>query len=159
MACDGTGQCTKTPLDDNTCGIIDCDSLDTKCRDYHDLTANRCDSLGSCKQANSTATCTSYTDICNDAGVVMDRGVQDMQSAMDVAAIDAGATPDMEAGAAPDLAAGKEAGTTPPPPDTTDDGCTVSPTVSKERSAPAGGTYLLLGLLLLAGLTRRRKSL
>ena len=68
MACDGTGQCTKTPLDDTKCGTIDCDKLDTKCRDYHDLTANRCQSLGSCKTANTTATCTKFTDLCSDGG-------------------------------------------------------------------------------------------
>jgi len=152
MACDGTGQCTKTPLDDKTCGIIDCDKLDTKCRDYHDLSANRCDSLGSCKTANTTATCTKYTDICNDAGVVMDRGVKDMASAVDVAGNEAGAIPD--SGATVDLPPAKEAGA---PPDNTgdgtaDDGCSVA----AGHPAPTGGLLILLGFVFLLGGVPRR---
>ena len=68
-ACDGTGQCTTTPVDDKGCGVIDCDKLDTKCRDYQDLITGRCDSLGLCKKANTQTACTKYTDLPCDAGV------------------------------------------------------------------------------------------
>jgi len=70
MACDGTGQCNRPPTDDNNCGTIDCDLLDTKCRDYHDLTAERCDSFGKCKAQNDPKTCTLYTTLpCSEAGL------------------------------------------------------------------------------------------
>ena len=69
MACDGKGDCNRPPRDDSVCGTIDCDKLDTKCRDYHDLTTERCDSFGKCKPANDTKSCTLYTDLpCSDAG-------------------------------------------------------------------------------------------
>jgi len=141
MGCDGTGQCSKMPLDDKTCGVIDCDKLDTKCRDYHDLTANRCDSLGSCKTANTTTTCTKYTDVCTDAGP-RDLGTPDRGTAL-------------EGGANPDSTVGKEAGLTPdkgttsPPADgSADDGCSVAP-----RTSPPELLILLLGL---GFLVRRR---
>jgi hypothetical protein len=57
--CDGLGSCAQTPLDDSDCGIIDCDELDTTCRNYNDLTTNRCKSLGVCKSPNS-ADCTDF---------------------------------------------------------------------------------------------------
>ena len=67
-ACDGTGRCASTPPDDSSCGVIDCDKLDTKCRDYQDITADRCDSFGSCKAANDSKACTKYTAlVCGDA--------------------------------------------------------------------------------------------
>jgi len=69
-ACDGTGKCNRPPKDDTTCGTIDCDKLDTKCRDYHDLTTERCDSFGKCKAENDPKSCTLYTDTpCGDAAV------------------------------------------------------------------------------------------
>jgi hypothetical protein len=61
--CDGTGRCVLTPPDDDDCGIIDCDELDSQSRDYHDLQVNRCNAFGMCKAANDPATCTSYTDL------------------------------------------------------------------------------------------------
>ena len=80
-ACDGTGRCSLTPPDDKNCGIIDCDKLDTKCRDFQDLTSARCDSLGVCKTDNDVKACTKYTDlVCGDGkkadlGLVPDKGV------------------------------------------------------------------------------------
>ena len=69
-ACDGTGTCNKSPLDDPACGTIDCDQLDTKCQDYSDLTSDRCDSFGMCKKANDHKACTKYTNLnCTDAGL------------------------------------------------------------------------------------------
>ena len=69
-ACDGTGQCSKTPADDKACGVIDCDKLDTKCRDYADLTTARCASLGTCKSPNDVKSCGKYTDLaCVDASL------------------------------------------------------------------------------------------
>jgi len=63
-ACDGKGDCLVTPRDDADCGpSIDCDGLDNACRDYHNLTGERCDAFGSCKKPNDPATCTQYTDI------------------------------------------------------------------------------------------------
>jgi len=61
--CGGDGKCNVMPADDAACGIIDCDLLDNlPCRNYSDITSNRCASFGSCKTANTTGTCTSYTD-------------------------------------------------------------------------------------------------
>ena len=37
-ACNGVGLCNIKPEDDTACGTIDCDSLDTTCIDYNDLT-------------------------------------------------------------------------------------------------------------------------
>ncbi len=73
--CDGSGG-EQMPADDNACGTIDCDGKNLyftdgaasatgtnycKYRDYADLDANRCKTLGSCKTANS-ADCTAYAD-------------------------------------------------------------------------------------------------
>jgi hypothetical protein len=75
-ACDGTGRCVATPLDDNDCGVIDCDGLDGLCRDYHDRRANRCLGFGTCKTDNDPVTCTSFGDVyCSDAGAPVDAGV------------------------------------------------------------------------------------
>jgi hypothetical protein len=60
--CDSAGGCTAMPADDTACGTIDCDGLDTVCRDFHDLTSNRCAAPGVCKTANSSAACDVYTD-------------------------------------------------------------------------------------------------
>ncbi len=57
----GDGVCDEVPADDSACGVINCDGLDTDCRDYHDLTTNRCASFGACKQPNSAA-CAGFTD-------------------------------------------------------------------------------------------------
>ncbi len=59
--CDGSGNCSSYPTDDSACGTIDCDGLDTSCRNYNDLTSNRCEGFGDCKDAN-TGDCSSYTD-------------------------------------------------------------------------------------------------
>ena len=71
MACDGTGRCAVTPPDDaKGCGVIDCDRLDTSCRDYKDLTTGRCSSFGQCKAPNDPVSCTAFTKLtCVDAGV------------------------------------------------------------------------------------------
>jgi len=61
MTCNGTGACSSTPIDDSACGTIDCDGLDTTCRNYNDLTTNRCEGFGNCKDANTTD-CSSYTN-------------------------------------------------------------------------------------------------
>jgi MYXO-CTERM domain-containing protein len=60
-ACDGAGTCGMTPADDAACGEIDCDGLDTICRDYDDLIANRCEAFGDCADPN-TADCIAYSD-------------------------------------------------------------------------------------------------
>jgi hypothetical protein len=62
-ACDGNGRCTAAPADDARCGVVDCSRLDTACRIYQDLTANRCAALGLCKTANDPATCNVFTDL------------------------------------------------------------------------------------------------
>jgi hypothetical protein len=63
------GRCTLPPADDDACGTIACGGLDTTCRAYQNLTANRCASLGACKPANEPAACAEYTDLpCDDAG-------------------------------------------------------------------------------------------
>jgi len=59
--CNGSSSCSSTPADDSECGTIDCDGLDTTCRNYNDLTSNRCEGFGDCKDAN-TADCTIYTN-------------------------------------------------------------------------------------------------
>jgi hypothetical protein len=60
--CDAAGGCTVAAADDPACGTIDCDGLDTICRDYHDLTGNRCGALGVCKIPNASGTCDAYSD-------------------------------------------------------------------------------------------------
>lgn len=73
--CDGSGG-ERAPSDDSACGTIDCDGKNIyftsggasatgtnycKYRNYADITSNRCEGLGNCKDAN-TADCTSYVD-------------------------------------------------------------------------------------------------
>ncbi len=67
-ACNGVGLCNVKPDDDTACGAIDCDTLDTSCNDYHDLTSHRCGALGSCKAPNLSATCTDLTSTCGIGG-------------------------------------------------------------------------------------------
>ncbi|MFH0902049.1 MAG: kelch repeat-containing protein, partial [Pseudomonadota bacterium] len=62
QACDGQGACASAAADDDECGTIDCDALDTKCRDYADLAQDRCSVFGSCKTPNTAETCSHYTD-------------------------------------------------------------------------------------------------
>jgi hypothetical protein len=54
------------PQDDVICGTIDCDGLNVTgaCRQYSDLTTNRCASPGACKQPNMISSCTVFTDTC-----------------------------------------------------------------------------------------------
>jgi MYXO-CTERM domain-containing protein len=55
--------------------MIDCSGLDTACRVYQVLTANRCAGLGACKTANDPAACTEYSDLpCADGGVTQQDG-------------------------------------------------------------------------------------
>jgi cysteine-rich repeat protein len=56
--CNANGQCNVMPADDTNCGTIDCDGLDTICRNYDDITMSRCKSLGVCKSA--PADCNSF---------------------------------------------------------------------------------------------------
>jgi hypothetical protein len=67
--CDGTGRCLGTPEDDPACGSIDCDQLDSACRDYRDLESRRCASFGRCKEPNTAGSCINYSDVQCDAGV------------------------------------------------------------------------------------------
>jgi hypothetical protein len=62
MLCNGTGRCTIIAEDDPRCGVIQCKGLDSPCRQYHDLSANRCDGPNVCKTANNPLTCTQYVD-------------------------------------------------------------------------------------------------
>ncbi len=66
--CNGSGLCNLMPEDDMTCGPIDCDTLDTSCLDYNDLTTKRCGAVGTCKAPNVTATCTDVTNKCGADG-------------------------------------------------------------------------------------------
>ncbi len=69
-SCDATGtSCTVTPPDDGACGSIACSGLDTACRSYAALEANRCDTLGVCRAPDSAA-CVTFTELagsCDDA--------------------------------------------------------------------------------------------
>jgi hypothetical protein len=58
--CNGSGQCNVMPADDPAC-VVNCDGLDSICRNYDDLTSNRCLSVGNCKPANTTY-CTIYNN-------------------------------------------------------------------------------------------------
>jgi len=75
--CNGAGACSVQPADDPDCGTIDCDGRNyyhqsgtesptatETCyyRDYADITSNRCEGLGDCKDAN-TGDCTTYSDL------------------------------------------------------------------------------------------------
>ncbi len=126
-ACDGKGDCNRAPKDDSACGTIDCDKLDTKCRDYHDLTTERCESFGKCKAPNDPKSCTLYSDVsCTDA-VVPDQGA------------------DMEAGVRPDQ------GQSPSAPD--EGGCNCD--LGSSPGGLAGGLVHLL-IIGLAWSRRRR---
>ncbi|MBM4319511.1 MAG: hypothetical protein FJ125_06030, partial [Deltaproteobacteria bacterium] len=61
QACDGEGRCRAMPEDDAACGEIDCDALDTPCRDHQPLAGGRCAAFGSCKSADE-ASCTAFVD-------------------------------------------------------------------------------------------------
>src|SRR5262245_39228504 len=37
MQCAADGRCSVVPVDDAACGVVDCDALDSTCRDFHDL--------------------------------------------------------------------------------------------------------------------------
>jgi hypothetical protein len=74
-ACNGGGLCNIKPEDDDVCGAIDCDTLDTSCMDFHDLTTKRCGALGTCKAANNAATCTDVTTTCGPDGGAGGTGV------------------------------------------------------------------------------------
>ncbi|MFH0899892.1 MAG: hypothetical protein V2A73_04610, partial [Pseudomonadota bacterium] len=60
--CDDAGACSEAPADDHRCGVLDCDELDTTCRNYSDITTNRCAAAGVCKEPNSDAACTGFVD-------------------------------------------------------------------------------------------------
>lgn len=65
--CSASGACVM-PTDDSRCGSIDCDGLDTVCRNYtsySNATGQRCASLGACVQANSED-CTLFQDASPD---------------------------------------------------------------------------------------------
>ena len=137
QACDGSGGCTLTPLDDQACGIIDCDKLDTACRDYRDLTADRCDALGQCKAANSNSSCTSYTDLSCDAGAADATPARDLGAGADTSpAADRGAGADLKIqGDQPEAGCNCQAGRSP---------------------GPGGGALLLLLAACLGRAARRR---
>ncbi len=61
--CDDAGGCTVAVTDDPACGTIDCDGLDTACRDYDDVETWRCGGVGTCKPPNDEATCTVFEDV------------------------------------------------------------------------------------------------
>lgn len=72
QACNGAGSCSITPSDDSSCGIVSCDDWhhivgaaspfdDNYCYDSPDITSNRCEGFGDCKDAN-TADCGSADD-------------------------------------------------------------------------------------------------
>jgi MYXO-CTERM domain-containing protein len=69
-SCNGVGLCNTMPADDTTCNTIDCSSLNVQgsCLDYHDLTTNRCGSLGMCKKPNDKTSCTNVTNTCAPDG-------------------------------------------------------------------------------------------
>ena len=139
-ACDGTGQCASAPIDDKACGLIDCDKLDTACRDYRDLTADRCASLGQCKLPNAATSCTKYTDLQCDAGASDARQKQDQGTGPDInSAADARAAADLTAA---DL-------TTQPGPGEEGCNCKVGGVLSVVDGWPA--------LLLAVGLSARRR--
>ena len=80
-ACDGVGLCNKMPMDDDACGTIDCDGLNTSCMEYQDLTTNRCASLGACKAPNTVQSCTIFTNTCTpDGGRRRQRGRRQRRS-------------------------------------------------------------------------------
>ena len=127
MACDGTGQCSKTPPDDSRCGVIDCDKLDTTCKDYHDLVGGRCASLGICDKPNDPASCVKHTALACDAGV------------------EAG-TPDL----GPYTDAGSPAELGPKPPPAGDSGCSCQATDPGQHTAGMLCMFMLLALALVS---------
>ena len=61
-ACDGSGACTATPVDDPECGSVECDGLDTGCRDFIDVVGGRCEGFGDCKDSNDAQDCNVFQD-------------------------------------------------------------------------------------------------
>lgn len=61
MTCNGAGSCSATPVDDPACPAIDCDVFDTTCRDYQDITGQRCAAFAECKEA-SVEQCTAFAN-------------------------------------------------------------------------------------------------
>jgi hypothetical protein len=59
--CSDAGACDVMPPDDDVCGVIDCDLRDSACRNYADLSTERCAELGLCKADNSPD-CTTYSN-------------------------------------------------------------------------------------------------
>ena len=133
MACDGTGRCDKAPLDDSRCGAIDCDKLDTNCKDYHDLSDLRCQSLGLCKEANTPQSCAKYSALkCSDAGGDQGRA-------------DASAWPDHSGGADSGGASAEQGGC----------GCGLT----RDASAEGYGLLLPVLMLVLCALARSRRRI
>lgn len=87
--CDGASKCNVMPEDDTTCGVIDCDGLDTTCSDYNDLKSKRCATVGTCKAPNTATACTDVTSLCPDAGT----GAGGSGGPTDAGSSDAGAPP------------------------------------------------------------------
>ena len=147
-ACDGTGRCSGIPQDDTSCGVIDCDKLDTSCRDYHDLKVQRCGSLGQCKKANTFSACAKYTELQCDAGASDATPLVDRGQGADVAA-------QADRGTAGDRGAGADVGVPADPGAAADGGCGCQ---ADPSPSPAGLslTLLIAGLGLAA---RRRYSL
>ncbi|HET6149520.1 MAG TPA: kelch repeat-containing protein [Polyangia bacterium] len=126
--CDGASKCSVKPEDDDACGVIDCDQLDTSCMDYRDLQRNRCASLGVCKAANTTTACTDVMVSCvPDAG-----GGADAMSMPDGAGSDDASVP---------------------PPKSGGGGCGCEVATGDGR----GGLSTLAGLFLAAGLIAGRR--
>ena len=129
-ACDGVGGCAKTPPDDSACGVLDCDKLDTACRDYQDITVGRCASFGSCKKANEAATCTQFSKLaCPDGSGGKDAGG--------------------EAVAAPDRGAVK-------PDPGEDSGCSYGSGGGTSTGGSSAGLIMLLLVSLLRAVRQRR---
>lgn len=135
--CDGASKCSVKPDDDDICGVIDCDQLDTSCMDYRDLQRNRCASLGVCKAPNTPAACTDVLVTCTpDAG-----GGGDAMS-----------MPDGMTGAD---GAGSDATLTPPKGGGGGCGCEVGTRDGRGELSTLAGLFLAAGLI--AGGRRRRR--
>jgi len=142
--CDGASKCAVKPEDDNACGVIDCDQLDTSCMDYRDLQRNRCASLGVCKAANTTVACTDVTVTC----------VPDAGGGTDAMSLPDGAGNDSGAGTGGD-ATGSDATVTPPKGGGGGCGCAVGTRDGRADLSMLAGLFLVAGLF--AGGRRRRR--
>ncbi len=72
--CDDSGGCTNVPVDDGACPVVDCEQyeLSFPCRDYTDITTDRCKDFNDCKVALDDCTYVNNPVSCDDDSACTD---------------------------------------------------------------------------------------